>query len=180
MRELRLMIGLMVVCFAIILFLNPIVFIHLIDNKEHTLIISEGIESGNATETLNFTFNKEYISNFYKINGGETIYLNYINVFIDDFKIAEPDDIIEYYILNNNMYVPQNESYQTSLMLIEGTLNSKNQQLVIYKDSDLAISKITMDYIGADYMNYNNYNTLIILMCLIIFMGGFILCIRSA
>ena len=180
MRTGRLFIGLILVCLGMVLFFNPIQTIFLVDNAEHTYLINSEVGgSGNSTITINFDFDREYISGIYQISDGEKIYQNYVNVYIDEYIENASESNISYYQLNNHVYVPENKSYQNSLMIIDGTLNEMSQVLTIHKDSALEIGKVTMDYIGADFENEDNFNNLAMGMTVLIIFTGLFLCLSG-
>jgi len=168
----RMFLGLGIVILGLIVLLNPIQMILLLDNKEQKITLFENLNSTNTTLNLDFNFSKDYISKIYEISEGEKIYKNYLNIYCEEFKDNSATEEITSIQLNDNFYLPTNKSYETSLVLVESTLNDEIQHLEIKKSSGLTINKIELEYIGADYRKKEIYdNFAFIISILLIFFG---------
>lgn len=180
MRAGRMMLGLAIICLSMVLFLNPIQTIHLVDNTEHTYIIPNNDTGlGDSELEVNFSFDSSYISSLYYVDGGRKVYHNYLNVYIEEY-LTNTSKNISYYKLNDFVYTPDENIYHTSLEIIEGSLDNLEQNLKIYKDADLEISQLTLDYKGADYDDRESYVDLAYAIATICIIFGIFLCIFAA
>lgn len=167
----KMFLGLGIVMFGVLLLINSIQIIHLIDNKQHSLILFE-----NTTDTsFAFNFDKDYISKIYKISEGEKIYKNYLNLYTDEFKDNTTIYNLTAIQLNNDLYIPENKSYHISCMLIEDTLKDLKQEIELTKSAGLKIDKITLEYKGADYSKKEMYEWAIFLLVMLIICLGILL-----
>ena len=176
----RMFLGLGILIFGIIFFLNSTQAIFLIDNKEQSITLFENINTTNTTVNLQFNFTKDYISKIYVISDGGKIYKNYLNFFINDFRDNTTTKNITYFQLNDYLYSTENKSYETSLIIVEETLNKEFQNIEIEKSTDLVIDKITLEYRGATYDYKNEYDIIIFLLSLLIIFFGIILGLYQA
>ncbi len=171
----RMFLGLGIVILGIVLFLNSTQIIFLFDNKEQKITLFENLNSANTTLNLNFNFSKDYISKIYEISEGEKIYKNYLNIYCEEFKYNSTTENLTSIQLNDNLYIPTNKSYETSLVLVESTLNDEIQHLEIKKSSNLTIDKIELEYIGADYGKKEIYDQVVFIASFLIIMFGVLL-----
>jgi len=171
----RMFLGLGIVILGIALFLNSTQIIFLFDDKEQKITLFENLNSANTTLNLDFNFSKDYISKIYEISEGEKIYKNYLNIYCEEFKDNSTTENLTSIQLNDNFYIPENKSYETSLVIVESTLNDEIQHLEIKKSSGLTIDKIELEYIGADYRKKEIYDQVVFIASFLIIMFGVLL-----
>lgn len=126
------------------------------DNNYHEIDIANNT---NAT-SFDFNFSKNYISNYYEVSNDNKIYLNYLNVYIEEFLDNSSTTDIPTFKLNNNEYQPINRTYEYSLQIEDNSLKDLEQNLLVNKSINMTISQITLSYKGADFTYFSNYETL--------------------
>lgn len=175
MRGITPFLGIILIIFgAIIIFNNSggMIF-KIIDNEYYERTLFTNINDVSTLVNRSFEFDKDYINSIYKIDNGEKIYLNYINIYCTEFKDNSSIENITSITLNDNLYVPQNKTYQYSMVIIEDSLSSdSNNNILIQKSSDLVIDKITISYIGANYDNKETYDTISLVFSILVLFCG--------
>jgi hypothetical protein len=168
-------VGLVIIILSAIFILNPMILISIFDNKQQTynLNISDGL--GDSLYNYTFTFDKAFISTCSE-DYSNSKNLCYLNIFIDEFANNNSIKTIQSIKLNKNIYYPINNSYEYSLNIDLDTINLNNQNLVINKTSNLAITSAQLTYKGVNYANDEVYaNINFVLFILLFFIGLFLL-----
>lgn len=182
--EMRFFVGVLVFMAGIIWLISltgnqNLSLIQIADNGFYEYELFNDINNSSTTINLPFVFDQSYLDKYYEISNGEMIYLNHINVYCEEFKNNATSEYIESITINNNLYVPENLSYEYSLVLVPDSLNSKSQNLTIEKSSGLFIDKITISYKGADYNNNEDYDSLNLFITILLIFSGIILIISG-
>ena len=169
--------GLIIIIIGVILSLNPLSTIRLFSTSYQSIDLFSNINNTTTNLNLSFDFNPSYISDYYTISNGEKLQHTYINIFCNQLKDDTTSEELTYLKLNDNLYIPANKSYETSLAIVEGILNSNSdlQHLQIMKSADLTINKITLEYYGINYINKDIYDKLSITITFIIIFAGILL-----
>ena len=160
--------GLIIVSLALFLFPNPIL---LIDDSHYLYPIAFN-DSNNTLVNISFDFNRNSISREYEISNGEKVYLNYVNIYIDDFSDNTSLNTLPTFMLNKNIYTPITRMYEYSLQLESETLNDSTQYLTIIKPANYTISNIEVSYYGSNYQYYTLYEDILWIIIIIMTLSG--------
>lgn len=144
------------------------------DNSAHEYTL---YNASSNISSLNFDFDRTFINRYYDISDGKKVYLNYVNIYIDEFLDNTSIESIPTFMLNSNAFQPVNRTYEYSLQLEDEVLNRLNQQLLINQSGALTINKISISYIGINYSYYEYYITIIQILGIILFMIGILICL---
>lgn len=146
--------GCLFLALILLLLPNPI---PLLDKGNYNHQIT--FNNSNATQlNISFIFNEDVIRDYYLIKNNEKVYLNYLNIYIDEFNDNTSIYNISSFLLDKTLFTPIDKKYQYSLQLEPETLNPINQNLIINKESELNITTIELSYYGSNIIYYETYS----------------------
>lgn len=159
----RIIIFLVALVLGLIVIMNPYSVLSIVSNNNNNYLIVNNLEN----ESINFTFNREFITDYYN---SEDYYLCLLNLYIDEFKNNETIENIESVQWGNCYYNVNDLSYTMSFILDENCLyDGDEQQILINKTGGLMINRVEIEYYGVDYKYKFLLNLIIMMGLLIIF-----------
>lgn len=175
MRITLLFLGLIGLLVSLFVLLNPTVVLYLFMGSTN---VNYEIAT-DINDTISFNFNKNYIKDYYVIDSTEKEYLNYINIYSEQLALSNTTENITFMKVNDNIYYPENLSYQYALVIEEDTLNVENQTIEFEKTDNLTIDKISINYVGIDYYEAETYNMIAYALMILLFIFSLLLILMS-